>query len=218
MKLDRDYSELTELEVNMKAMLFEIYNDYFNNKRKFPYNMIDYLIGRYDFLYDKFIKSKGTLFNVLLSNISSNYKEKLDKLKISTSFEIMNDVCVSYLDYIKENSLMFIPLCEEDIDKVYGKLYPVIMYLNIEDIVYLYDNFKMKIINSDSDNKDELLFLLQKLYVSFVYIVLYSRPMECYKYKYNGNDLSYNDICLLIFKEDSLSDVQLKKVLKKRYP
>lgn len=202
MKLEKDFRELNRFSLNIEQVIIKFYNDYYKNGGKFPYNMLDYYINKYNSVYQLMYKRKESFINKLLSNVSDNFKNMLDRCEVRNSKEILHDVCKNYILIIKNDAFKYIPDDEDNKEKIYYRLFPVIENLYIDEIVDLYRYFVNYVNVNIVDNNEEILYYLQRLFVSYIYIILNNDVSSRYKYKYNGNNLEYDEVCERVLKEE----------------
>ena len=50
MKLENDFKELNRFSLNMEYVIEKLYADYYKKDVKFPYNILDYYVNKYDSL------------------------------------------------------------------------------------------------------------------------------------------------------------------------
>lgn len=218
LKLERDFKELNRFSLNMEQVIEKLYADYYGKDKGFPYNILDYYVNKYDSLYELMYKRKESFVNKTLGSISDNYKKMLDRCNVRSSKEILRGVCLKYSAKIKKDVGSYIPISDDSRELIYSMLFPIIEGLEISDIINLYDYFvEYAAVTKDDPYADnyalgrgdylEVVYHLQRLFVSFIYIILEKEPQN-YKYKYTGSSLTYDEVCELVLKEKPILSME----------
>lgn len=209
MNLIYNFSEVRALARETEEVVAKMYIKYLSSTDENITSEIKQVLDKYGGVYDKVMQKKEhlsakvqlALFKIKLKN-PSIYKYKISAPWVSDINENAMNAAIKKYDF--NNIEQYLPLNEENIDKMWKKLEPFFAKTTIQNVGSLYKILKNKIATLKIEISDEANYHLQNVFAQYIYKMANYDYHTRYTQVARGMSHTYKDICLNFLGEEPL--------------